>query len=43
MIETALRAELDCIVTRNTKDYTNSPILVYSPTDFIKHLEEPIT
>jgi predicted nucleic acid-binding protein len=39
MIETALRAEFDCIVTRNTKDYANSPILVYSPTDFIKHLE----
>jgi predicted nucleic acid-binding protein len=39
MIETAIRAELDCIVTRNTKDYANSPIRIYSPSDFIKYLE----
>lgn len=40
MIETALRTEVDCIVTRNTRDYSKSPITVYSPGEFIKRLEE---
>lgn len=40
MIETALRTETDCIVTRNTRDYSRSQVNVYSPTDFIKKLEE---
>ncbi|MBP5158710.1 MAG: PIN domain-containing protein [Lachnospiraceae bacterium] len=40
MIETALRTEVDCIVTRNTRDYSKSPITVYSPSEFIKRLEE---
>lgn len=35
MVETAIRCEIDCIVTRNTKDYSKSPITVYEPTDFI--------
>lgn len=35
MIETAIRCEVDCIVTRNTSDYTKSPIKVYSPKDFL--------
>lgn len=39
MIETAIREEADCIVTRNTKDYSLSPIPVYSPADFLKLLE----
>jgi len=40
MIETALRTEVDSIVTRNTRDYSKSPITVYTPGDFIKKLEE---
>lgn len=36
MIESANRAGLDCIVTRNVKDYKNSPVPVYTPSDFLK-------
>ena len=36
MVETAIRSEIDCIVTRNTKDYSKSPITVYEPTDFVE-------
>lgn len=32
----ALAEYLDAIVTRNTKDYKNSPVKVYSPTDFLQ-------
>lgn len=39
MVETAIRCEIDCIVTRNTKDYSKSPITVYEPTDFIKNVK----
>lgn len=39
MIETAIRSGMDCIVTRNLKDYRNTPIPVYHPADFIKQLE----
>ena len=39
MIETALRTEAECIVTRNTRDYSASPVTVYSPGDLIKKLE----
>ena len=38
MIETAARAEIDCIVTRNLKDYAGAPMPVYSPTQFIELL-----
>ena len=34
MAETALRTGMDCIVTRNIKDYSKSPIPVYSPSEF---------
>lgn len=40
MIETALRYEVDCIVTRNMQDYAKSPVQVYSPEQFLKQLEE---
>ena len=39
MVETALRTEIDCIVTRNIKDYTKASIPVYQPGDFLKLLE----
>ncbi len=38
MIETAVRAEVDCVVTRNTKDYDSAPIEVYSPKEFLQLL-----
>lgn len=39
MVETARRENLDCIVTRNKKDFKKSTILVYSPSEFIKLFE----
>ncbi len=35
MIETAVRSHMDCIVTRNRKDFIHSPIPVYDPVEFI--------
>lgn len=40
MIETALRSGMDCIVTRNTKDYDESPIPVYTPKEFVELLTD---
>lgn len=40
MIETAIRTESDCIVTRNTQDYKNCPIPVYTPKEFLDLLIE---
>lgn len=39
MVETALRSEVDCIVTRNLRDFTKSPVPVYEPKAFLKPLE----
>lgn len=39
MVETALRAGLDCIVTRNIKDYIKAQVLVYNPADFLRRLK----
>lgn len=39
MIETASRSAIDCIVTRNEKDFKHSPVKIYSPDEFIKLLE----
>jgi predicted nucleic acid-binding protein len=38
MVETALRSDADCIVTRNIKDYSKAPLPVYTPTRFIELL-----
>lgn len=38
MIETALHSKMDCIVTRNTRDYKNSPVPVFLPEKFIEEL-----
>lgn len=35
MVESAIRAEVDCIVTRNLKDFEKSPVPVYAPADFL--------
>lgn len=40
MIETAIRSEIDCIVTRNTADYDNSPVTIYTPSEFLKKLSD---
>ena len=39
MVESAVRAGVDCIVTRNIKDYNQSPVPVYLPTDFLRLIE----
>ena len=39
MVETAIRSEMDCIVTRNVKDYMTSSVNVYEPSVFLKILE----
>lgn len=39
MVETALRNEMDCIVTRNTRNFVNSTVPVYEPKEFLKLLE----
>jgi predicted nucleic acid-binding protein len=36
MIETAIRSNVDCIVTRNQKDYNKAPIPVYTPSEFVE-------
>ena len=40
MIETAKRERIDMIVTRNTRDYTKSPIPVYTPRELIAAFTE---
>lgn len=40
MIETAARSQMDCIVTRNKKDYEKSSVTVYSPEQFIELIEK---
>lgn len=39
MVETAIRSEIDGIVTRNIKDYAKSSIKVYDPSTFLKLLD----
>lgn len=40
MVESALRASMDCIVTRNIKDYTKSQVFVYNPADFLRQFKQ---
>lgn len=40
MVETAIRSRVDCIVTRNTKDYSKSPVPVYTPEQFLATLQQ---
>jgi len=35
MIAAAIRVGVDCIVTRNTEHYKNSPVMIFSPDDFL--------
>ena len=40
MIETAKRSGIDCIVTRNERDYSKSSVTVYTPKQFINLFNE---
>lgn len=35
MVETAIHSEMDCIVTRNVRDYSKSTVPVYQPPEFL--------
>lgn len=39
LVESARRNDIDCIVTRNTKDFKNSGVTVYTPMEFLKILK----
>lgn len=39
MIETALRSGVDCIITRNTEHFSESPVKVYTPDTFVAACE----
>lgn len=36
LVESVKRNDLDCIVTRNTKDFKNAGIAVYTPAEFLR-------
>lgn len=40
MIETAERSEMDCIVSRNTNDFSNSPVPIFTPKEFLERLAQ---
>ncbi len=40
MIETAIRTGMDCIITRNTADYSRSPVKIFSPSEFLLCLQD---
>lgn len=40
MVETAVRSHIDGIITRNMKDYSKSPVPVYTPEQFLELLEQ---
>lgn len=42
MIETAVRTQMDAIVTRNTKDYSKSAVPVLTPEGLIQKVSEEI-
>lgn len=37
-VATAKSNQLDAVITRNTGDYTNASVLVFTPADFLKQL-----
>ncbi|MCD7823416.1 MAG: PIN domain-containing protein [Oscillospiraceae bacterium] len=39
MIETGIRCKIDCIITRNTKDFKGSSVRVLTPAEFTKTIE----
>ena len=39
MVESAVRAEADCIVTRNKRDYERSSVPVYAPAELLQLIQ----
>lgn len=39
MVESALRGDMDCIVTRNIKGYAKALVPIYNPADFLHKLK----
>ncbi len=39
LVESARRNSIDCIVTRNSKDFKNSGIPIYTPIEFLRLLK----
>ena len=42
MIETALRSGVDCIITRSTEHFSESPVKIYTPDEFVKIINDSI-
>lgn len=42
VVSVAKRNKVDCIITRNVKDFTNAPLPVLTPEEFLENLN-PIT
>lgn len=40
MVQTALRTGVDCIVTRNQRDYKLAPLPIFSPKEFLKKIKK---
>ena len=40
LVESAKRNGIDCIITRNTKDFKNTGIKVYTPIEFLEHMRK---
>ena len=40
MVETAVRTEMDCIITRNVKDFTNSSVPIFTPDEFLNKIAD---
>lgn len=40
MVSTAVRTGMDCIVTRNIKDYRNAQITIYTPENLMEELKD---
>lgn len=40
LVESSKRNKIDCIVTRNIKDFKDSGITIYSPTEFLSKLKK---
>jgi len=40
MVESALRSGMDCIVTRNIKDYAKASLPIYAPANFLQKLNQ---
>ena len=38
LVESAVRKDMDIIITRNTKDFQNSPVPAYTPAEFLAFL-----